>query len=102
DLVKGRDDLSIELCALWNQTGQHDKASQLVSTRKFQPWEGGEGGPLGQHVRSHLALGRMALAKGDFTAARAHFEQALTSPQNLSEGKHLLANQSDIHYWLGC
>ena len=24
-----------------------------------------------------------------------------TSPENLGEAKHLLANQSDIHYWLG-
>src|SRR6476659_3434189 len=84
------------------QTGQHDKAVQLVSSRKFQPWEGGEGGPLGQHVRSQLALGRAAFAKRDFTADRAHFDQSLASPQNLSEAKHLLANQSDIHYWLGC
>jgi tetratricopeptide (TPR) repeat protein len=102
DLVKRRDDLSIELCALFNQTGQHDEATQLLTSRKFQPWEGGEGGPLGQHVRSQLALGRAAFAKRDFAAARAHFEQALTSPQNLSEAKHLLANQSDIHFWLGC
>jgi tetratricopeptide (TPR) repeat protein len=26
---------------------------------------------------------------------------ALTAPHNLGEAKHLLANQSDIHYWLG-
>ena len=102
DLVSKRDDLSIELCALYNQTGQPDKASQLVSSRKFQPWEGGEGGPLAQHVRSHLALGRAALGTGDFAAARRHFEHTLTSPPNLSEARHLLANQSDIHYWLGC
>jgi len=102
DLVESRDDLSIELCALYNQTGEHRKAAELVSSRKFQPWEGGEGGPLGQHVRSQLALGRAAFTKRDFTAARAHFEQALASPQNLGEAKHLLANQSDIHYWLGC
>jgi tetratricopeptide (TPR) repeat protein len=102
DLLKRRDDLSIELCALYNQTGLHDKAAQLLNSRKFQPWEGGEGGPLGQHVRSQLALGRAAFAKRDFAAARAYFEQALTSPQDLSEAKHLLANQSDIHFWLGC
>lgn len=102
NLVKQRDDLSIELCALYNQTGQHDKASQLVGSRQYQPWEGGEGGPLGQHVRAQLALGRAALVKGDFTTARSHFELALTSPPNLSEARHLLANQSDIHYWLGC
>jgi tetratricopeptide (TPR) repeat protein len=33
-------------------------------------------------------------------AAIAHFK-ALASPQNLSEAKHLLANQSDIYFWLG-
>ena len=102
DLVRQRDDLSIELCALYNQTGRHDKAAQLVGSRQFQPWEGGEGGPLGQHVRSQLGLGRAAFANGDSAAARSHFERALTSPHNLSEAKHLLANQSDIHFWLGC
>ncbi|HZI31040.1 MAG TPA: DUF5107 domain-containing protein, partial [Candidatus Binatia bacterium] len=96
-LVQQRDDLSIELCALYNQTGQPDNAAKLVASRQFQPWEGGEGGPLGQHVRTQLALGRAALAKRDFIVARNRFEQALTSPRNLSEAKHLLANQSDIH-----
>jgi len=102
DLAQQRDDLSVELCALYNQTGHHDKAAQLVAGRQFQPWEGGEGGPLGQHVRAQLALGRVALTKNDFTGAPKYFEFALTSPRNLSEAKHLLANQSDIHYWLGC
>ena len=101
-LVGRRDDLSIEFCALYNQTGQHERAAQLVASRRFQPWEGGEGGPLGQHVRAQLAFGRIAFDRGDFANAKKHFEQALTSPHNLSESKHLLANQSDIHYWLGC
>jgi tetratricopeptide (TPR) repeat protein len=101
-LVRQRDDLSVELCALYNQVGRHDEAGQLVASRQFQPWEGGEGGAIGQHVRTQLALGRAALAGSDFAKARCHFERALESPRNLSEAKHLLANQSDIHYWLGC
>ncbi len=101
DLVRRRDDLSVELCSLYNQTSQHAKALELVGSRHFQPWEGGEGGPLGQWVRSHLALGRAALAAGQSARAREHFEAALTAPRNLGEAKHLLANQSDIHYWLG-
>ncbi len=101
DLVAQRDDLSVELCALYNQTGRHADALAIISSRKFQPWEGGEGQALGQHVRTHLALGRAALQTHDASKAREHFEQALTSPHNLSEAKHLLANQSDIHYWLG-
>ena len=52
-------------------------------------------------MRTHLALGRAALAQGDPAAAQAHFEQALHLPANLAEAKHLLANQSDLHYWLG-
>jgi tetratricopeptide (TPR) repeat protein len=101
-LVAQRDDLSVEFCALLNQTGRPAKAVSLLANRRFQPWEGGEGGPLGQHVRTQLALGRAAFARHEFDAARRHFESALTAPQNLGEARHLLANQSDLHYWLGC
>ena len=100
-LVQQRDDLTVEFGALLNQTGCHVEAMQLVAIRNFQPWEGGEGGPLGLHVRTQLALGREALAHHDYPCAASHFEEALKSPPNLGEAKHLLANQSDIHYWLG-
>ncbi len=102
DLVAQRDDLSIELAALLNQTGQHAKALAVLCGRKFQPWEGGEGLVLGQFVRSHLALGRAALKRDKPQKAVEHFEAALHPPQNLGEARHLLANQSDIHYGLGC
>ncbi len=102
DLVQRRDDLSVELGALYNQTGRHERALALVHSRNFQPWEGGEGGPLGQWVRSNLALGRTALKHGNATRAGEYFSAALTAPKNLGEARHLLANQSDIHYWLGC
>jgi tetratricopeptide (TPR) repeat protein len=108
-LIPQRDDLSVELCSLYNQTGQPEKAVKILAERKFQPWEGGEGGALSQHVRAQLALGRPALKKAgsgkwkaEMDLAVAHFRNALTSPRNLGEAKHLLANQSDIHFWLGC
>ncbi|HEX4645382.1 MAG TPA: tetratricopeptide repeat protein, partial [Verrucomicrobiae bacterium] len=101
-LVAQRDDLSLELCALYNQTGRHSTAAKMLAERKFQPWEGGEGGPLGQHTRAQLALGRAALAGHDFALARSHFEFALIAPRNLGEARHLLANKSDIQFWLGC
>src|SRR5690606_28496468 len=100
-LVSQRDDLSVELCALYNQTGRPTEALSIVSSRQFQPWEGGEGQALGQHVLSHLALGRAALTKDDAAQARDHFERALIPTLNLGEVRHLLANQSDIHHWLG-
>jgi tetratricopeptide (TPR) repeat protein len=101
DLVCLRDDLSVELASLYNQTCQYEKALGLLKSRQFQPWEGGEGLVLGQHVRTHLALGRCALARRNPAEARRLFEAVLNSPENLGEAKHLLANQSDIYYWLG-
>ncbi|HXQ81087.1 MAG TPA: DUF5107 domain-containing protein [Opitutaceae bacterium] len=100
-LVRMRDDLSVELCALLNQTGEPHKALSIIMKRKFQPWEGGEGQALGQHVRTHAALGRHALRCKEFTRAIGHFRAALTAPPNLGEANHLLANQSDVHYFLG-
>ncbi len=100
-LVGKRDDLSVELCALYNQTGRPKQARRIVTRRRFQPWEGGEGQALGQHVRTHLLLGRAALAAGRAAEACRLFEFALTAPENLGEARHLLANQSDIHFWLG-
>ena len=73
-----------------------------MSGRNFQPWEGGEGQALGQYVRSRLTLGRIALADGEAAAALAHFLSAAAVPQNLGEARHLLANQADVQYWLGC
>jgi len=101
DLARQRDDLTVELAALYNLTGQHEKALTLIEKRKFQPWEGGEGQALGQHVQTRLALGRQCLTNGEPDKALAHFEAARQAPENLGEAKHLLANQSDIHYWLG-
>jgi len=101
DLVGRRDDLSVEYCALLNRLGRHDDARRLLEGRRFQPWEGGEGLVLGQHVRTLLALGRRALAAGDAAAALGHFEAALDCPPRLGEARHLLAGASDIRYWLG-
>src|SRR5215467_3860935 len=100
-LIGSRDDLSVELATLYNQNRKHEKALSLIQSRRFQPWEGGEGLALVQHVRTHLALGRRALASRDFAEAIRLFKAALDCPENLGEARHLLANQSDIFYWLG-
>ncbi|HTQ39492.1 MAG TPA: DUF5107 domain-containing protein [Pirellulales bacterium] len=100
DLVKERDDLSLEYATLLNQLGRPRHALAILESRQFQPWEGGEGGPLGQLARAHLALGRAALTADDTGNAVKHFQAAFGSPRNLGEAKHLLANRSDAHYWL--
>jgi tetratricopeptide (TPR) repeat protein len=100
-LVEGRDDLSVEVATLLNQVGNPDEALQLLLGRRFQPWEGGEGLVLGQYARARMLLGCRALDRGDTVEAQGQFLAALQPSRNLSEAKHLLANQSDIHYWIG-
>jgi tetratricopeptide (TPR) repeat protein len=101
NLVAERDDLALELCALRNQVGRPYEAARLLGSRRFQPWEGGEGGPLAQYVRAQLLLGRTELEAHHYLRAIDNFSRALTSPANLGEARHLLANQSEVHYWLG-
>lgn len=101
ELVSTRDDLTLEYCALCNQVGRSAAALAILSVRRFQPWEGGEGLALREHVRTHLLLGRAALANDERVAARSHFCAALSAPENLGEANHLLANQSEIHFWIG-
>jgi tetratricopeptide (TPR) repeat protein len=96
-----RDDLTVELATLLNQTGQPERALKLMLNRKFQPWEGGEGLVLSQFTRSHLLLGQLALAERDPLRARTFFQAVLDPPRNLGEAKHLLANQSEVWFWLG-
>jgi tetratricopeptide (TPR) repeat protein len=101
ELCHHRDDLTVELATLLNQIRQPEKALKILLSRKFQPWEGGEGLVLAQFTRAHLLLGVSALAAGDATSARRSFEAVLDPPHNLGEAKHLLANQNDVWFWLG-
>ena len=101
DLVALRDDLSVELAALYNQVGRPSGALTLLLSRSFQPWEGGEGLVLGEYVRAQLLLGREALAAGNAQSAIEHFEAADRPPRSLNEARHLLANSSNIEFWLG-
>jgi tetratricopeptide (TPR) repeat protein len=101
DLVELRDDLSLELATLYNQTGKQAQALAGLLSRNFQPWEGGEGLVLGQFVRARLLLARRAIAASEAVHAIAHLEAALEPPHSLGEARHLLANKSDIEYALG-
>ena len=101
ELCSRRDDLSVERAALLTQTQQPERALELLLSRRFQPWEGGEGVVLAEFSRAHLLLGQRALARGDAATACHSFETILKPPQSLGEARHLLSNQSDVWFWLG-
>lgn len=101
-LVDERDDLSLERIILLNQLGQWKEALNWLLTRRFAPWEGGEGLVPAQFVHAHRSLGLEALVAGDAGRALHHFQQARQYPDNLGEGKHLLTEERDLDYYSGC
>jgi tetratricopeptide (TPR) repeat protein len=100
-LVASRDDLSVELASLYNQVGRPEESLKVLLSRRFQPWEGGEGLVLSQYVRANLLLGQRALLEKDVPTALRCFEAAWNLPESIGEAKHLLMNLSMIDYWLG-
>ena len=100
-LVLQRDDCTVAMAGLFNLTGAPGRALRIMTSRRFHPWEGGEGSVLREYTAAHIALGREALAAGDAAAALAHFQGAMETPESLGEAYHLLQAKADVWYWSG-
>jgi tetratricopeptide (TPR) repeat protein len=100
-LVSERDDLTVELITLLNQTHRSEEALEMLLSRRFNPWEGGEGLVSGQYVWAHVLIGRSALEGGDARRALEHFSAARLYPHNLGESKHLLTRENHLDYFSG-
>jgi len=96
-----RDDLTIEVVELLTAAGRADDALSILRHRTFQPWEGGEGQVLGAWDETLLALAHAALDVHDSAGAIHHLETALHPLPTLGEGRHLLANRSQLLLTLG-
>ena len=125
-LVATRDDATVQYVTCLNDVGRHEDALKVLASRRFHPWEGGEGKVLAQYTRAHLALGWEAVAgrppyRGDaavagrppyqgpdagraaspLAAALEHAEKAFDTPENLGEAYHLLQAKADVNYLKG-
>jgi tetratricopeptide (TPR) repeat protein len=100
-LVLERDDLYLERACLYNQLGLHEQALELMRSRKFHPWEGGEGKVIAQHTWSLLAMASKAMRAGRHETALALVREASNCPENLGEEKLFREEDSEINYWLG-
>ncbi len=99
--VESRDDLSIERITLYNQLGRYDEARELIASRKFHPWEGGEGKITGQYVLCHTELAKAAIKEGKYDEALTLLLATDQYPHNLGEGKLSNAEENDILYYKG-
>jgi tetratricopeptide (TPR) repeat protein len=101
-LVNDRDDLYLEWVTLQNNLGNYEKTKELLSNRKFHPWEGGEGKVVGQFLLYYTALAKQALRDKNYEQVITLLQQLEKYPDNLGEGKLYGAQENDIHYLLGC
>lgn len=101
DVVVQRDDLLIEYCTLLNHLEKPAEALKHLASRRFQPWEGGEGLAIGQYTRANLRLAWKQLAAGRAAEALVQLERAIRVPENLGEERHPLSNLADLWYWMG-
>ena len=101
ELVAERDDATVELATLYNETEQPQKALDLLLSRRFHPWEGGEGKVLRQYTTARLQLGQAALVAETPADALEHFNLAMETPDDLGEKYHLLQAKADVLYWQG-
>lgn len=101
DLVLERDDCTVAYLSLLNLHGRAREALEILTNRRFHPWEGGEGSVLRQFTTAHLLLGREALESGDAATALSHFTNAMETPPNLGEAYHFLQAKADVNYWTG-
>jgi tetratricopeptide (TPR) repeat protein len=99
--VDYRDVLYLERATLYNQLGQYEKAYRLIMSRKYHPWEGGEGKVTGQYVFSLTEMAKQAIQKKQYEKAIDLLEKAQVYPENLGEGKLYGAQENAIFYWLG-
>ncbi|MCP5535007.1 MAG: DUF5107 domain-containing protein [Akkermansiaceae bacterium] len=100
-LVNQRDDATVALASLYNLTGQARKAFDLVTSRRFHPWEGGEGAVLRQYSTACILLGQAALERDDAGLALRQFNLAMDTPESLGEAYHPLQAKADVNYWTG-
>lgn len=101
NLVEQRDDLCIERITLLNLTGRYEEARRLIDSRKFHPWEGGEGKITGQYVVCRVELAKLALKDGRYAEALALLDETNAYPHNLGEGKLANAEENEIDYYKG-
>ncbi|UGA53625.1 DUF5107 domain-containing protein [Vibrio sp. VB16] len=101
-IVLKRDDLSAEWIALLNISGNQARALDVLESKVFHPWEGGEGRITGQYINALLRQTEKLVTDGKYTNAKQQLVKSLTYPDNLSEGRLVGQSDNDIYFMLGC
>ncbi|MFB9310995.1 tetratricopeptide (TPR) repeat protein [Agromyces hippuratus] len=97
DDVLRRDDLTVSYCRLLARTGRALEALEIMRTRQFAPWEGGEGQTIAAWEELALALSDAARDGGDLEEAASFARRAIELPTTLGEVRHPLTDTRELH-----
>ena len=101
DLVLKRDDLCVSYTEIQNALGKYEQALDLLLTRKFHPWEGGEGKVPAQHIEARIGIAKGLMEAGKYEQAVEELEKATVYYENFGEGKLPGAQENHIYYYMG-
>lgn len=101
DSMAERDDLALAYAELLVLVDREADAIRLMSSRRFSPWEGGEGETIRVWSMAQRAVAARALAAGLPDEALAALRSTIELPAFLGEARHPLANCSDILLAIG-
>lgn len=87
-LLDARDDLAVRHANLLLDVGRTDEAWILLTTRRFRPFEGGEGLVIAAFDRASCALAERLLRESAPAEAAALLEAGFVPPSTLGEGRH--------------
>lgn len=98
--VLKRDDLALLYVNLLLESERAEEALQIMTTRIFQPFEGGEGLAIDAYDRAVVQCSRMLMAQ-DPTAAITLLTEGIEAPANLGEGRHPAHSMAERFVALG-
>lgn len=101
EVVALRDDTCTREIVLLTVAGQHDRALELLTTRRFHNWEG-SGEIHGLYVDARLHRGHARYRAKDFAGALQDYLAALEYPTNLEVGRPRRDRRAaQVSYFIG-
>lgn len=101
EITSARDDLFLRYITLLNCTGRFRDALSALASRRFHPWEGGEGKVIAQYKYALIQLAIRELNAQKPVEALELLTRTLTYPENLGEGKLPNVPDNEAHYYMG-
>lgn len=101
ELTRDRDDLYLRYITLLNCGERYEEALEALGSRRFHPWEGGEGKVSAQYRYALTGLAVRRLEEHQPGEALRLLEDTLSYPENLGEGKLPNVPDNQAHYYMG-